>query len=122
VTVPKSLPLSGHSRLALLSTSAIHTMRTRREYDQAFDIVRAAVARWDPYALLGGGAPADEWDAEIASLLPRLRNVKAAPEIVHHLSEVFGGRLGYSSLGVNECSTVAADIFLRLKTAGLLDS
>jgi hypothetical protein len=74
------------------------------------------------YRASSRGAVGPALPAEIASLLTRLRDVKAAQEIAHQLSEVFGGHLGYSSLGVDECSTVAADIFIRLKTAGLLDS
>jgi len=34
-----------------------------------WDVTAAVVWAWDPYSLLAGGAPADELDREIASLV-----------------------------------------------------
>jgi len=48
-------------------------MKTREEHDAAFRVVRAAIASWDPYRMLGGGAPKGEWDHEIARRLPRIK-------------------------------------------------
>jgi hypothetical protein len=97
-------------------------MRTRQEYDQAISILRTAVARWDPFGLLGGGAPADEWDAEIALLLPKIQKANTAVEIARQLAAVLGERLGDTLLSSEECNTVAVEIYLRLKTDGLLDA
>jgi hypothetical protein len=96
-------------------------MRTRREYDEAFRIVRTAIARWDPHAILEGGAPADEWDSEVARLLPLIQRALTSADVARQLANVFGARLGGASIPVDECSSVAVEILVRLKTAGLLD-
>jgi hypothetical protein len=96
-------------------------MRTRDDYDRAFAIVRAAVARWDPALLLSGGAPADEWDAEIASLLPKLRTSKTSANLADELFALFGGRCGQATVGFEECRAAATEIILRLKTEALID-
>jgi hypothetical protein len=97
-------------------------MKTREEYEQAFRILRKAVASWDPLGLLGGGAPEDEWDHEIASLLPKIQRAKSASDVAHELAIVFGESTGDTSISIKETSDVAAEIFLQLKTGGLLKS
>lgn len=95
-------------------------MRTRQEYDQAFEVVRTALASWDPCGLLGGGAPADEWDGEIAALLPKIRSAQDSADVARELREVFGRSLGSPPVSADEYNAAAEDIFLRLLTAGLL--
>ena len=36
-------------------------------------LVTRVIAEWDPYALLAGGAPRDEFDAEIASVATQVQ-------------------------------------------------
>ena len=50
-------------------------MKTRKDYDLALDVIGKVVNEWDPYCLLEGGAPKDEFDAEIrqlATYIPRI--------------------------------------------------
>ena len=47
-------------------------MRTRGDYERAIRLVREVVHRWDPYGLLAGGCPADEFDREIEQARPEL--------------------------------------------------
>jgi hypothetical protein len=95
-------------------------MKTREEYEEGIRILRTAVASWDPFGLLGGGAPEDEWDEEIASLLPKIQRAKTPADVAREIAVVFGGGIGGTSISIKETSDVAANIFLRLKTAGLL--
>ena len=97
-------------------------MKTREEYDDAFRVVRAAIASWDPYGMLGGGAPKDEWDHEIARLLPRIQNAATPANVAHEIVVAFGESAGRTPISRKECDEVATGIFLRLKTAGLLQS
>ena len=41
-------------------------MKTKADYKLALQVVGAVVHEWDPYSLLAGGCPADEFDSEIA--------------------------------------------------------
>jgi len=97
-------------------------MKTRKEYDDAFRIVRAAVASWDPFGILGGGAPEDEWDQEIARLLPRIQRAITSADVAREIAVAFGDSIGGTPISAKEVDDVATGIFLRLKTAGLLQS
>jgi hypothetical protein len=44
----------------------------RAKYQQMWDVTAGVIKSWDPYGLLGGGAPGDEFDQEIASLVAQL--------------------------------------------------
>lgn len=65
-------------------------MKTREEYDDGFRIVRAALASWDPFGLLGAGAPEDEWDHEVVSLLPRIQRAKTPGDVAREIAVLFG--------------------------------
>ena len=95
-------------------------MRTREQYDQAVAICRNAIAQWDPLALLSGGAPADEYDSEVSSLVPKLRDARTASDVSLAISQVFGDGFGDASLGPGDCAKVGAAIFIQLRSAGLL--
>jgi uncharacterized protein DUF1871 len=84
-------------------------------------ICRDAVAQWDPFSLLAGGAPADEYDLEISSLMPKLRNARSSSDVASAIAEVFGASFG-ASIGPDECANVAAGIYARLDSAGFLSS
>ncbi len=44
----------------------------RAKYEQVRDVTAAVVRSWNPYGLLNGGAPRDELDQEIASLVAQI--------------------------------------------------
>jgi hypothetical protein len=97
-------------------------MKTRKEYDDAFRIVRAAVASWDPFGILGGGAPKDEWDHEIARLLPKIQRALTPADVAREIAVAFGESIEGTPISAEEIDDVATGIFVRLKTAGLLQS
>ena len=95
-------------------------MRTRLQYDQAFQIVREVVASWDPYNLIASGGPPDEFDGVIARLLPRLQNVASGAEAAEAVSVVFGDAFGETGFDVGSCADVGKQLHDRLAAAGLL--
>jgi hypothetical protein len=97
-------------------------MKTRKEYDDAFRVVRAAVASWNPLGTLDGGAPEDEWDLEIARLLPRIQRAITSADVAREIAVAFGESIGGVPIAPKEINDVATAIFLRLKTADLLQS
>jgi hypothetical protein len=97
-------------------------MRDRHQYDLAFALVREAVAQWDPLGLIGGGAPADEWDAEVARLLPRLERARSPEEAGAAVTAVFGETLRDSAPDEASCVRFGRELHSRLTSAGLLDA
>ena len=95
-------------------------MRTRQEYDRAFAIVRAAIAQWDPYILFGSGSPPDEFDGEIARLLPRIRDARAPSDVAVAIADVFGAAFEEPAFTATNCAAVGAIVYSGLESAGLL--
>ena len=95
-------------------------MRTRREYDRAFQIVRDVIARWDPYGLIGQGAPTDEFDDEIAQLLPYLQRAKSGSELGDAVLRVFAQTFGEAGFDIGSCRKVGEELYTDLTKAGLL--
>ena len=48
----------------------------KKQYKQMFSLVQVVINRWDPYSLLEGGAPEDEFESEIASVVARIKTIK----------------------------------------------
>jgi hypothetical protein len=95
-------------------------MQTRAQYDQAFQLVREVIATWDPYSLIAGGAPPDEFDDEIARLLARLRGATSSTDVSEAVLSVFGEAFGESGFDVGSCAEVGQQIYSRMSAAGLL--
>jgi hypothetical protein len=97
-------------------------VRTRGQYDQALAICRDAIAHWDPFALLAGGAPPDEYNAEVSSLVPKLSGARSGDDVARAIEEVFGSGFGRDQVYPGNCAKVAAIVYAQLKAAGLLTS
>ena len=96
-------------------------MKTKEEYEQALQIVSEVVSDWDPYALLSGEAPPNEFDDEIARIvagLPRMHNEQDAASVV---SRIFSSAFGANDFSQDSCSEVGRKLFLRLEECKLVD-
>lgn len=93
---------------------------TRAQYEQAFRIAREVIAQWDPYRLLAGGAPEDEFDPDVSRLMPRLERARSAADVAEAVLAVFGEMLAESGYGVGTCTAVGETLYRRLVAAGLL--
>ena len=89
-------------------------MRTSGDYREAIEIVRAEISAWDPYALLAGGAPADEFDAEVSKIVAGLARTRSADELASLIANVFRASFDDSSFDVASCSDVASRIMRAL--------
>ena len=95
-------------------------MRTRADYDRALAVVRDVIHEWDPYALIAGGAPADEWDGEIASVVAQIPRIKSQDDAAHAVSRVFASALEPEGFSPADCAEVGRRLYLALADAGLL--
>ena len=95
-------------------------MKTEQDYDKAFQIVKEAVHAWDPYRLIELGAPDDEYDSDIASLLTYLPKVSNEEDFRRAVSNVFGESFGQEAFTEDHCTDFAQKLFCELKNDGLL--
>lgn len=97
-------------------------MRSKSDYKRAVRVVREVVHAWDPYRLIAGGAPDDEFDHEIASVVAQIPRIRSARDASHALSRVFSSSFGPERFGPEHCSEVGERLYVRLQQEGLCPS
>jgi hypothetical protein len=94
-------------------------MKARSDYDAALDVVASVVNAWDPYSLIKGGSPSDEFEAEIAALIPRIRHIHSEEGAAREIATVFT-RAFDPTFTPGSCAKVGAQLYSRLQEANLL--
>ena len=97
-------------------------MKTRGDYDAAVLIVGAVVRAWDPYRLIESGAPADEFDAEIAKVVSCIPGISSAATAAAALSSVFSASFEPERFSPAQCAVPGQDLFIRLSIAGFIQN
>jgi Domain of unknown function (DUF1871) len=97
-------------------------VRTRSDYDAALHAVGAVINAWDPYSLAAGGAPRDEFEAEIARLVSRIPQIHSPADAAREISAVFSAAFEPEHFTVEACADVGAQLYERLQNAGLLST
>ena len=91
----------------------------RKKYEQMWDVTAAVVRAWDPYSLLAGGAPADELDREIASLVAQIPRITSTTDAAHAVVRNFGSSLEPTVFTPQTCEDIGEKLFTALKECGL---
>jgi hypothetical protein len=73
-----------------------------RDYRGAFDAVSAALVASDPTGLIADGTPADEYEPQVGTNLPRLRDAHDASDVEGIVYEEFVRWFGPSVAGGRE--------------------
>lgn len=85
-------------------------------------IVRKVIHGWDPYHLLEGGAPDDEWDREILQIVGRVGRIHSAFDAAAIVSEVFTEAFHPEGFGPDDCAEVGSKLFSALQEAGIIEA
>jgi hypothetical protein len=70
-------------------SSAAEKKRLRNQYRSLFDAVSRALVEADPMGLIDIGAPDDEYESEVSTILPRLREAADASDVRRIVHEEF---------------------------------
>ena len=81
---------------------------SRAEVARLTAAVRQLVHEWDPYGLLAGGAPLDEWDGEIASLVAQAYWIGSPADGALAVSKVFSSAFQPEGFSPSDCAAVGA--------------
>lgn len=92
----------------------------RTKYQQMWDLTAGIIRDWDPYRLLGGGAPGDEFDREIASLVAQIPRIRSAADATQAVSRIFASSFEAHSFTDETCSEVGKQLYAVLAEQGLL--
>ena len=95
-------------------------MKDRREYEKALKIIGDVIRAWDPYSIIAEGAPADEFDDQIAKIAARAPAFRNPSDAAQAISAVFSTSFGAKSFSAANCSGPAEKIFTELGRAKLL--
>ena len=95
-------------------------MKSREDFDAAYEIVGSVMRAWDPYCLLGSGAPDDEFDPEISRLVARIPHITSSSAAAAVISEVFSAAFEPELFSPAQCAGPAQELFARLSAAGLV--
>jgi hypothetical protein len=93
----------------------------RSKYQQKWDVTAGIIRDWDPLGLLDGGAPGDEFDREIASLVAQIPRIHSAVDAMQAVSRIFASSFDASSFTEESCSEVGKQLFAALAEQGLLN-
>jgi hypothetical protein len=94
---------------------------SRNTYDKIVAIVDRVIRRWDPYGLLAGGAPSDEFDQEVAMVAARAKQIKTEADSIVVLSAVFSSQFEQELFTPERCASPGSELFRELKGAGFLE-
>lgn len=89
-------------------------------YNRALRLVGAVVREWDPYSLIAAGAPADEFDSEIASVVGQLPRIKTEKDAVVVLSRVFSAAFDAEQFEPEKCTEAGKRMFAALSANGFV--
>jgi len=91
----------------------------KQKHRELLSLVARVVAEWDPYALLAGGSPHDEFASEIASVVSQVSRIKSATDAAHVISRVFSSSFEPCLFTPEACAQVGERLFSELQAHGL---
>ena len=92
----------------------------KQDYEEILHTVEQALNEWDPYDLMKGGAPENEFSEEATRIAARIMETDSPAELAHVISEIFSRSFENNVFSVEECLSVASRIFGTLEVRGLL--
>src|SRR5262249_40881056 len=119
--VERSIPLFPCCRLRMneMARRAATKMK-KAAYKRALEVVGAVVREWDPYRLIPGGVPADEFDSEIAAVVTQIPRIKTEKDAALALSRVFSSAFEADRFKAEDCSEAAKKLFAALSANGFV--
>lgn len=96
------------------------TIQRQPRLAKSAELVRTLIHEWDPYALIAGGAPDDEWDHEIAKIVEHLAYIHRPEDAVLILSKIFSDAFIPEDFPPEACQEIGERLYYLLKEENLL--
>jgi hypothetical protein len=90
-------------------------------YQEAIAVTTAVINEWDPYDLIVGGAPKDEFEGEVSQIVAKAREVHTPEALARLVSDVFSSSFEPGGFSVETCLPVASRLFEELQIHGFLE-
>ena len=92
----------------------ISEMRTQEDYEFVRAVIRQIIHQWDPFSLLQEGAPDDEFESEVSSLLAYIPKIRTTADATRAISSVFSESFEANQFTEEACADVGAKLFEAL--------
>lgn len=92
----------------------------KHEYREVVQLVEQALNDWDPYCLIEGGAPEDEFAEEATRIAASLDKIKTPAELAQVISDIFSKNFENDLFSFEACLPVASRLFTSLSERGFL--
>jgi hypothetical protein len=104
--------VKGNESCANICLLTMDQKEARRRYEMLVAAVKAAIDAADPAGLLKTGSPADEYDPEVGTIVPRVAKAANVAEVQKIVLDEFERWFGSESAGVvAESDAPARDIW-----------
>ena len=90
----------------------------KKEYQGLVAVVAKVIKEWDPYALLEGGAPDDEFDSEVSLVVAQVSRITSPSDAAQAISRVFSAQFEPNLFTPELCAQVGEQLFTELKSHG----
>lgn len=92
----------------------------KSDFKIAYSIVREIINEWDPYGLIATGAPEDEFDSEVHSIVGQIPRIQSSNDAIHAIKRVFASNFEPERFSIDECSEVGRKLYVALDSKGIL--
>jgi hypothetical protein len=97
-----------------------HQKALRHDYEVLVHIVKQALNEWDPFDLIHGGAPDNEFTAEATQIAARIKKHETPTALAKVISDIFSKNFESNLFPVETCLPIASRIFKDLEARSLL--
>ena len=91
-------------------------------YQNAIAVTAALINEWDPYSLISGGAPKDEFASEVSRIVAKAHEANTPEALARVISGVFSASFEPEPFSIQACLPVATRLLEELKTSGYVES
>ena len=91
----------------------------KKEYKRAVDVIGQVIRAWDPYGLLAGGAPTDEFNSEIAAVVRQIDRINSPKDAAEVISRVFASSFETDLFTPIKCFEIGERLHAALIEQGL---
>ena len=97
-------------------------MKKPKDYELALAVVGAVLNDWDPYDLISGGAPSDEFESEISAVVSQIPRIKGPNDAANAVSRVFSSAFDNETFAPENCTDIGIRLHAALSDAKLIDA
>lgn len=91
-----------------------------QDYREIVHTVMQVLNEWDPYDLIQGGAPENEFAEEATQIAARIKKIETTTELAQVISDVFSKNFESDQFPIEACIPAATTIFRALEARRLL--